>query len=232
MPCQLSITQLVDILDATPVNLSDKAAAALLGGIMTDTRSLKPGHLFLALRGEKFDGHDFAGVAVEQGAIAAITDRRTGSQLNGVPQLQVEDTLQAYQQIARWWRDQFDIPVIAVTGSVGKTTTKELIAAVLSTKGNVLKTQANYNNEIGVPKTLLELGPEHDYAVIEMAMRGPGQIALLAQMARPTVGVITNVGTAHIGLLGSEQAIANAKCELLAEMPTTSVAVLITTTND
>jgi UDP-N-acetylmuramoyl-tripeptide--D-alanyl-D-alanine ligase len=226
MPCQLSITQLVDILDATPVNLSDKAAAALLGGIMTDTRSLKPGHLFLALRGEKFDGHDFAGVAVEQGAIAAITDRRTGTQLNGVPQLQVEDTLQAYQQIARWWRDQFDIPVIAVTGSVGKTTTKELIAAVLSTKGNVLKTQGNYNNEIGVPKTLLELGPEHDYAVIEMAMRGPGQIALLAQMARPTVGVITNVGTAHIGLLGSEQAIANAKCELLAEMPTTSVAVL------
>jgi UDP-N-acetylmuramoyl-tripeptide--D-alanyl-D-alanine ligase len=226
MPCQLSITQLVDILDATPVNLSDKEASALLGGIMTDTRSLKPGHLFLALRGEKFDGHDFAGVAVEQGAIAAITDRRTGTQLNGVPQLQVEDTLQAYQQIARWWRDQFDIPVIAVTGSVGKTTTKELIAAVLSTKGNVLKTQANYNNEIGVPKTLLELGPEHDYAVIEMAMRGQGQIALLAQMARPTVGVITNVGTAHIGLLGSEQAIANAKCELLAEMPTTSVAVL------
>jgi len=226
MPCQLSITQLVDILDATPVNLSDKAASALLGGIMTDTRSLKPGHLFLALRGEKFDGHDFAGVAVEQGAIAAITDRRTGTQLNGVPQLQVEDTLQAYQQIARWWRDQFDIPVIAVTGSVGKTTTKELIAAVLSTKGNVLKTQANYNNEIGVPKTLLELGPEHDYAVLEMAMRGSGQIALLAQMARPTVGVITNVGTAHIGLLGSEQAIANAKCELLAEMPTTSVAVL------
>jgi UDP-N-acetylmuramoyl-tripeptide--D-alanyl-D-alanine ligase len=226
MPCQLSITQLVDILDATPVNLSDKAASALLGGIMTDTRSLKPGHLFLALRGEKFDGHDFARVAVEQGAIAAITDRRTGTQLNGVPQLQVEDTLQAYQQIARWWRDQFDIPVIAVTGSVGKTTTKELIAAVLSTKGNVLKTQANYNNEIGVPKTLLELGPEHDYAVIEMAMRGQGQIALLAQMARPTVGVITNVGTAHIGLLGSEQAIANAKCELLAEMPTTSVAVL------
>jgi UDP-N-acetylmuramoyl-tripeptide--D-alanyl-D-alanine ligase len=182
--------------------------------------------MFLALRGEKFDGHDFAGVAVEKGAIAAITDRRTGTQLNGVPQLQVEDTLQAYQQIARWWRDQFNIPVIAVTGSVGKTTTKELIAAVLSTKGNVLKTQANYNNEIGVPKTLLELGSEHDYAVIEMAMRGSGQIALLTQIARPTVSVITNVGTAHIGLLGSEEAIAQAKCELLAEMPTTGVAVL------
>ncbi len=226
MPCQLSITQLIGILAATPINLSEEAASAVCTGITTDTRRLQPGHLFLALRGEKFDGHDFAGVAVEKGAIAVIADRRAAPQLNGVPQLQVEDTLLAYQQIARWWRDQFDIPVIAVTGSVGKTTTKELIAAVLSTKGNVLKTQANYNNEIGVPKTLLELGSEHDYAVIELAMRGPGQIALLAQIARPTLGVITNVGTAHIGLLGSEQAIANAKCELLAEMPSTSVAVL------
>jgi len=226
MACQLPVTQLVEILAATPINLSDEAASTLFTGITTDTRSLKPGNVFLALRGEKFDGHDFAGVAVERGAIAVITDRRAPTQLNGIPQLQVEDTLLAYQQIARWWRDQFDIPVIAVTGSVGKTTTKELIAAVLSTKGNVLKTQANYNNEIGVPKTLLELGSEHDYAVIEMAMRGSGQIALLAQIARPTVSVITNVGTAHIGLLGSEQAIANAKCELLAEMPATGVAVL------
>ena len=226
MPCQISITQLVDILAATPVNLPSEMASAINCGIMTDTRNLKPGDLFLALRGERFDGHDFAEVAVEQGAIAVITDRRKSIQLNGIPQLQVEDTLQAYQQIARWWRDQFDIPIIAVTGSVGKTTTKELIAAVLATQGNVLKTQGNYNNEIGVPKTLLELGPEHDYAVIEMAMRGPGQIALLAQIARPTVGLITNVGTAHIGLLGSEQAIANAKCELLAEMPSTSMAVL------
>ena len=226
MPCHLSVTQLIDIIDAIPVNLSDQAASAKFTDITTDTRSLKPGHLFLALRGERFDGHDFAAVAIERGAIAVITDRRTGSQLNGVPQLQVEDTLQAYQQIARWWRDQFNIPVIAVTGSVGKTTTKELIAAVLSTQGNVLKTQANYNNEIGVPKTLLLLDSEHDYAVIEMAMRGSGQIALLTQIARPTVSVITNVGTAHIGLLGSEEAIAKAKCELLAEMPATGVAVL------
>ncbi len=226
MPCQFSVTQLVDILAATPVNLSDETASKLFTGITTDTRSLKAGCIFLALRGENFDGHDFAGVAIEKGAIAVITDRNSSSQLNGIPQLQVDDTLQAYQQIARWWRDQFDIPVIAVTGSVGKTTTKELIAAVLSTQGNVLKTQANYNNEIGVPKTLLELGPEHNYAVIEMAMRGPGQIALLTQIARPTISVITNVGTAHIGLLGSEEAIAKAKCELLAEMPSTGVAIL------
>ncbi len=226
MPCHLSVTQLVDVIAAIPLNLSDEAACAHCTGITTDTRNLQPGHLFLALRGENFDGHDFARVAIEKGAIAVITEHSQEAQLNGVPQLQVENTLQAYQQIARWWRDQFNIPVIAVTGSVGKTTTKELIAAVLSTQGNVLKTQANYNNEIGVPKTLLELGPEHDYAVIEMAMRGSGQIAELAQIAHPTVGVITNVGTAHIGLLGSEEAIAKAKCELLAEMSDTGVAVL------
>jgi len=226
MPCKLSITQLVDIIAAKPLNLSADVEKTLFTTITTDTRNLQPGHIFLALRGEKFDGHNFASFAVQNGAIAVITDRNTASELNDIPQLQVEDTLQAYQQIAQWWRDQFHIPVIAVTGSVGKTTTKELIAAVLSTKGNVLKTQANYNNEIGVPKTLLELGPEHDYAVIEMAMRGSGQIALLSQIGRPTIGVITNVGTAHIGLLGSEEAIAKAKCELLAEMPTTSVAVL------
>lgn len=226
MPCQLSLTQLVDILAATPSNLPETTASAICTGITTDTRSLKPGNVFLALCGEKFDGHDFAGVAVEKGSIAVITERSKSSQLDGVPQIQVEDTLQAYQTIARWWREQFDIPVIAVTGSVGKTTTKELIAAVLSTKGNVLKTQANYNNEIGVPKTLLELGPEHDYAVIEMAMRGAGQIAELTHIARPTVSVITNVGTAHIGLLGSEDAIARAKCELLAEMPSDAIAVL------
>jgi UDP-N-acetylmuramoyl-tripeptide--D-alanyl-D-alanine ligase len=115
--------------------------------------------------------------------------------------------------------------VIGVTGSVGKTTTKELIAAVLATQGHVLKTEANYNNEIGVPKTLLELGP-HDYAVIEMGMRAKGEIALLTQLACPTIGVITNVGTAHIGRLGSVEAIAQAKCELLATMPSNRVAIL------
>lgn len=234
MSCQLPLTQLVEILGAKALNLSVAAAAASCTAITTDTRDLQPGNLFVALRGENFDGHDFARMAVEKGAIAVVSDskgllaadRQAASQLDGVPQLQVEDTLVAYQQIARWWREQFQIPVIAITGSVGKTTTKELIAAVLSTSGKVLKTQGNYNNEIGVPKTLLEMGTEHDYAVIELAMRGAGQIALLTQLVSPTVSVITNVGTAHIGLLGSEQAIANAKCELLAEMPTSGVAIL------
>ncbi|TAE46995.1 MAG: UDP-N-acetylmuramoyl-tripeptide--D-alanyl-D-alanine ligase, partial [Oscillatoriales cyanobacterium] len=160
------------------------------------------------------------------GAIAAVVDRTYQAEVPNFPLLRVDDTLKAYQAIARWWRDQFSIPIIGVTGSVGKTTAKELIAAVLSTSGNVLKTQYNYNNEIGVPKTLLELSPTHNYAVIEMGMRGLGEIALLSQIARPTVAVITNVGTAHIGRLGSEDAIVQAKCELLAEMPAESIAIL------
>ncbi len=221
MPCSATLTQLAEVLAAKPINLSN--ASATFTRITTDTRTIKPGDVFVALRGEFFDGHEFVKEAIASGAIAAIV---MGFESTDLPLLQVKDTLQAYQQIAQWWRKQFSIPVIGVTGSVGKTTTKELIAAVLEAQGKVLKTRANYNNEIGVPKTLLELGCEHQFAVIEMAMRASGEIALLTQIASPTIGVITNVGTAHIGRLGSEDAIALAKCELLAEMPKDSIAIL------
>ncbi|MEH2424224.1 MAG: UDP-N-acetylmuramoyl-tripeptide--D-alanyl-D-alanine ligase [Nostoc sp.] len=224
MHCSATLTQLVEVLLASPINLSETALTQVSNGIQTDSRTLKPGEVFLALRGDKFDGHEFVPTAIAKGAIGAIVDFEYENP--GFPVLQVKDTLKAYQKIGRWWRDRFNIPVIGVTGSVGKTTTKELIATVLATKGRVHKTYGNYNNEIGVPKTLLELGAEHDYAVIEMAMRGRGQIAELTQIARPTIGVITNVGTAHIELLGCEEAIAQAKCELLAEMSADSVAIL------
>ncbi|MEB3338518.1 MAG: UDP-N-acetylmuramoyl-tripeptide--D-alanyl-D-alanine ligase, partial [Leptolyngbyaceae bacterium] len=207
-------------------NLPDTTQVQWATGITTDTRSLQPGHVFLALRGEKFDGHEFVPIAFKQGAIAAIVDSVSSLDSTSHPLLQIPDTLEAYQKISHWWRNQFAIPVVAVTGSVGKTTTKELISAVLGCFGSVLKTQANYNNEIGVPKTLLELEPSHQYAVIEMGMRASGEIALLSQIARPDIAVITNVGTAHIGRLGSEAAIAQAKCELLAEMPSTGIAIL------
>ena len=224
MLCSVTLTQLAEVILADSVNLSETALTQVTSGIQTDSRTLKPGEVFVAFRGDKFDGHEFVPTAIAKGAIAAIVDFEYENL--GFPVLQVKDTLKAYQKLARWWRDRFKIPVIGVTGSVGKTTTKELIAAVLGTKGRVHKTYGNYNNEIGVPKTLLELGAENDYAVIEMAMRGRGQIAELTQIARPTIGVITNVGTAHIELLGSEEAIAEAKCELLAEMPADSVAIL------
>jgi UDP-N-acetylmuramoyl-tripeptide--D-alanyl-D-alanine ligase len=224
---RFTLRQLVQITQATPLNLTEADLEELSTGITTDSRNMQAGQVFLALRGEQFDGHRFVESALNCGAIAAIADSPvTGETTQSLPQLLVKDTLWAYQAIAQWWRSQFTIPLIAVTGSVGKTTTKELIAAVLATQGKVLKTQANYNNEIGVPKTLLELGEDHDFAVIEMGMRGPGEIALLTQLARPDIAVITNVGTAHIGRLGSEQAIADAKCELLVDMPPNGVAVL------
>ena len=222
----LTLAQLGAILDVTPSGCSDDILSQKSLGINTDTRTLQPLEIFLALRGDNFDGHLFLSKAQELGAIAAIVDTQWECLPSNFPLFRVQDTLKAYQAIAHWFRNQFPIPVIAVTGSVGKTTTKELISAVLATAGNVLKTQLNYNNEIGVPKTLLELSSEHQFAVIEMGMRGQGEIALLSQIARPTIAVITNVGTAHIGRLGSEQAIAEAKCELLAKMPSNSVAIL------
>jgi UDP-N-acetylmuramoyl-tripeptide--D-alanyl-D-alanine ligase len=226
MVCRVTICQLAEILAVSLPALPESVLTTLGTGIVTDTRTLKGGEVFLALCGENFDGHQFVEKARDLGAIVAIVDRTWDREVPNFPVLKVDDTLTAYQTIARWWRDQFSIPIVAVTGSVGKTTAKELIAAVLSTAGNVLKTQYNYNNEIGVPKTLLELSPEHNYAVIEMGMRGLGEIALLSQIARPSIAVITNVGTAHIGRLGSEEAIAQAKCELLTEMPQDSIAIL------
>ncbi|MBE9010940.1 UDP-N-acetylmuramoyl-tripeptide--D-alanyl-D-alanine ligase [Pseudanabaenaceae cyanobacterium LEGE 13415] len=220
MSFHATLDQLIAIIGAAPQNLPNLDAK----GITTDTRSIQPGEVFLALRGERFDGHDFVRSAIEQGAIAAIVDSQF--EAGDLPVLIVPDTLKAYQSIGHWWRKQFNIPIIAITGSVGKTTTKELIAAVLSKYGKVHKTQANYNNEIGVPKTLLELDSDHDFAVIEMGMRALGEIALLSQIASPDLSVITNVGTAHIGRLGSREAIAQAKCELLAEMPKESIAIL------
>ena len=224
MSVSITISQLVEVLIAEPINVSVSTLTQLGIGIQTDTRILQPGEVFLALRGEKFDGHDFVPTAIAQGAIVAIVDHHYENP--GFPVLRVKDTLKAYQQIAKWWRESFAIPVIGITGSVGKTTTKELVSAVLATKGKVHKTYGNFNNEIGVPKTLLELTKQNNFAVIEMAMRGRGQIAELTEIAKPTIGVITNVGTAHIELLGSEAAIAEAKCELLATMPNNSIAIL------
>jgi UDP-N-acetylmuramoyl-tripeptide--D-alanyl-D-alanine ligase len=218
------LTQLREILNTNLLNTPVLDSPTSVLGITTDSRTIKPGELFVALVGENFDGHNFVDTVGGKGAIAVIVNRQLES--IDIPQFIVQDTLKAYQQIAQWWRDRFNIPVIGVTGSVGKTSTKELIAAVLKTQGKVLKTEANFNNEIGVPKTLLQITSEHNYAVIEMAMRAEGEIALLTDIAHPTIGVITNVGTAHIGRLGSREAIARAKCELLAQMSDNNTAIL------
>ncbi|WP_303670360.1 UDP-N-acetylmuramoyl-tripeptide--D-alanyl-D-alanine ligase [Selenomonas ruminantium] len=198
--------------------------------IVTDTRKISEGVLFVALKGERFNGEDFAAEALEKGAAGVVVseacDKKQLEKCAGTV-LQVEDTLAAYQLIAKAWRDKFpQIPVVAITGSNGKTTTKDLTAAVLSAKGAVLKTQANFNNEIGLPLTLLGLKKEHTAAVVEIGMRGFHQIEALAPIASPQIGIVTNVGETHMELLGSLENIAKAKQELVEAIPAGGTVIL------
>ncbi|MGI6553219.1 MAG: UDP-N-acetylmuramoyl-tripeptide--D-alanyl-D-alanine ligase [Bacillota bacterium] len=201
-----------------------------VSGISIDSRTLRPGELFFALPGERVDGHRYVKQALAQGGAGAVVSQLDDSGEEGCPWagtlLQVPDTLRALQQLACYWRDKCGVPVIGVTGSNGKTTTKDLIFSVLQERLPVLKTEGNLNTEIGLPLTLLRLKGWHQAAVLEMAMRGPGQIGFLCQMARPVVGVITNIGTAHFELLGSRENIARAKGELLEALPEGGLAVL------
>lgn len=182
--------------------------------LSTDTRNLPEGCLFLALRGAKFDGHSFVRNAIEAGAVAAVTDTQMGDN----PCIVVGDTGQALLDIASLYREQFDIPVVGITGSVGKTTTKEMTASVLSQKFKTLKTEANLNNEIGCPKTLLGLTKEHGAAVIEMGMNHFGEISRMSRCTKPTMAVITNIGFSHVENLGSQEGILKAKLEMLEGM--------------
>ena len=183
--------------------------------ITTDSRDCPEGSIFLALKGESFNGNKFALQALEKGCSYAIVDE----DLENLDKLddriiKVDDCLQTFKDLAREHRRQFDIPVIGITGTNGKTTTKELVAAVLSQKYNVLYTQGNFNNDVGVPKTLFRLTKEHEIAVIEMGASQPGDIKTLAETAEPTCGLITNVGKAHLQGFGSFEGVIKTKCEL------------------
>ena len=215
-----------EVLAATKGKSLAPGTVAKFAGVATDTRSLAAGSLFVALSGERFDGHDFIEAAVRQGAAGIVASREPAGVPSAVAVFLVPDTRQAYQDLARFHRCRFQIPVIAVTGSNGKTSTKDMIAAVLSTQRNILKTEANFNNEIGLSQTLLKIGPEHEAVVVEMGMRGLGEIAGLAATARPTVGVVTNVGETHLERLGSVENIAAAKAELVEALPAEGIAVL------
>ena len=182
--------------------------------VLTDSRKISDGSLFVALKGENFNGEDFAAEALRKGAAAVLVSKDFDKNLDGIV-LKVDDTLTAYRQIAGAWRNRFNIPIVAVTGSNGKTTTKDLTAAALNELGQVLKTSGNFNNEVGVPMTLLSLNENHKAAVVEVGMRGLGQIATLAKFIKPTIGILTNVSEAHIELLGSIENIARAKSELV-----------------
>jgi UDP-N-acetylmuramoyl-tripeptide--D-alanyl-D-alanine ligase len=206
------------------------AAPAALEGVSTDTRTLGPGSLFVALKGERFDAHDYLAEAAARGAAAAVVSAprqaRGGQRDAGaLPLLVVDDTLRALGAIARHHRRRFPVPVAAVTGSNGKTTTREMIAAILGQGGPGLRTEGNLNNEVGVPLTLLGLGPEHRWAVIEMGMNHPGEIARLAAIAEPQVGLVTLAAPAHLEGLGTVEAVADAKAELYQGLPAGGIAV-------
>ena len=205
--------------------------------ISTDSRSIKKGDLFVALQGERFDGHDFVPTVLAQGAAGAIVhDEYRLPEANGKRVLAggraepflfgVRDPLFAYQQLATHHRSRFDIPVVAVTGSNGKTTTKEMVASALGQRWRTLKTEGNLNNRIGVPHTLFRLTPRHQAAVIEMGVDQQGQTTRLCEIVRPTIGIITNIGPDHLEFFGSMEGSAQAKAELLDLLPPDGTAIL------
>lgn len=191
------------------------SAHAEITSVVIDNREAVPGSLFIAIRGERLDGHQFVPAAVEAGAAAVMVSKEIET---SVPTVTVKDTTQAFLDLAGSYRNEFDIPVVGLTGSVGKTTTKEMIWCVLNAKYHAHKTYKNWNNEIGLPKVLLGLDPSHTAAVIELGMNHKGEISRLSKTARPTVAVITNVGVSHIENLGSREGILAAKLEILDGM--------------
>lgn len=207
---KLSLTEVAQVTGAE----KNSDAEIFFEGVSTDSRKITTNMLFVALKGENFNGESFAKDALKNGATAVLVSKTAKRVPEGVV-LKVDDTLKAYAQIAGAWRNRFNIPVIAVTGSNGKTTTKDLTAAALNSLGNVQKTSGNFNNEVGVPMTLLSLNKKHDAAVVEIGMRGLGQIESLAEIVKPTIGIVTNVSETHFELLGSIENIARAKGELV-----------------
>lgn len=192
-------------------------------GISTDTRTLKPQELFIALSGEQFDGHEFVAMAIEKGAAAVMVSRAVPCD---IPQLQVQDTTIALGKLAAHHRANFNIPVIGITGSCGKTTVKTMTASILSHSGSTLASARSFNNAIGVPLTLLELNTEHRYAVIEMGMNHFGEIATLTQMTKPTIALINNAAAAHLEGVGSLEGVARAKGEIFQGLTPEGIGIL------
>ena len=206
-----------EIIDAVNGKVVYGMPEGFFSGVSTDTRTIKAGEVFIALKGENFDGHEFVGKAIEKGACGAVVDSGRG----GVtPPLQgfiveVDDTLKALGDIAKLWREKHPIPVVAITGSNGKTTTKEMVASILSQKYRVLKTEGNLNNLIGLPQMVLKIDDSHEAAVLELGMNVFGEIKRLSEICKPDIAVITNIGSGHLEGVGSIEGVARAKKEIL-----------------
>lgn len=216
----ISLTDLAAIVQGTP-NAQNQTPDARITGFATDSRSVKPGDLFLAIKGAKVDGHDFAEEVMAKGAVAILAERPVNA-----PHILVANLVDALAKLGAHYRDTFKGPVVGITGSAGKTTTKEFLAAALSPLGYTLKTEGNRNTEYTAPILWTELTSDTKAVVVEMAMRGLGQVAHLASFSKPTVGVITNVGWSHLSVVGSREKIAQAKGELLQALPEDGIAVL------
>ena len=213
----ITALQLADIIGGQIA--AGRGDVIISGGVSTDTRALPQGSAFFALRGENFNGDTFAAKALTAGAAVAIVQEWNGEPPTNTAVIVVADTLLALQRLAVWWRKQLDIPVVGITGSNGKTSTKDFTAAVLARKFNVSATKGNLNNHIGVPLTVLATTPDHTAAVWEMGMNHSGEIAPLCEIARPKYGIITNIGTAHIEFLGTRESIADEKGMLARALP-------------
>ncbi|WDR35658.1 UDP-N-acetylmuramoyl-tripeptide--D-alanyl-D-alanine ligase [Pseudomonas serboccidentalis] len=215
----LTLSELSNVLDARLVS-SD----ASFDGVSIDSRAIKPGQLFIALTGPRFDGHDYLNEVAGKGAVAALVEREVPD--STLPQLLVKDTRQALGQLGALNRAAFTQPVAAITGSSGKTTVKEMLASILRTRGPVLATRGNLNNDLGAPLTLLELAPEHTAAVIELGASRLGEIAYTVGLTRPHVAILNNAGTAHVGEFGGPEKIVEAKGEIIDGLAADGVAVL------
>lgn len=214
-----------DILSATKGELIYNDEMVECSGVSIDSRNINAGDLYVAIRGAHYNGHDFVDEAISKGAKALIVERKVDI-ANRVPVVRVDNTETALGDLAKWWRDHFDAPCVGVTGSNGKSTTKEMIAAIVSSFGPVLKTEGNFNNLIGLPLTVFKWKAEHEIAVLEMGMNAPGEIRRLTKIARPNVAVVTNVTAAHLEKLKTVEAVAKAKAEIFEAMDSNGVAVI------
>jgi len=212
-----------EILKASKGKLSSHLSAGYVRGISTDSRKIRRGEIFIPIKGKRFDGHDHIAPAFRKGALASFSSKKIRAK---GPLIIVKDTLKAYHDIARAYREKLRPHVVGVTGSSGKTTTKDMLASILSIRGRTLKTEQNLNNEIGVPQTLLNMKKEHRFAVVEMAMQGLGEIRDLADIARPNIAVITNIGLSHMEYLKTRANVARAKSEILHFQERKDTAVL------
>lgn len=212
------------IAEITGGHLMQNGASVELQGFSTDSRKLQPGELFIPLRGDNFDGHDYMNQAIQNGAAACLSEEMIGGLL--VPVIKVNNTLKALGDLAAAMRRQFAGPVVGITGTSGKTTCKEMLAAILESVGPGLKSAGNFNNLIGVPLTLFGLQPEHCWAVVEMGMSERGEIARLTEIAKPNIGMITNVGAGHLENFDGISGVARAKGELFIGLPSDGVALI------